>query len=178
MAVRRHLVRRLVGELLQNNGITGPPVPIDRIVNFCGARIAKAPNQEGLSGFLVREDQNSAVIGVNKSHTKARQRFTIAHELGHLALHAAERVHVDRSAVVFLRSPSSSKGVDPSEVEANLFAAELLMPRHFLEKDINPDQGVDLLDDEDFVKDLASRYEVSAQAMAIRLANVFGWLTF
>lgn len=178
MAVRRHIVRRLVGELLQDNGITGPPVPIDRIANHYGAKIAKAPHQDGLSGFLVREGPNSAVIGVNKSHGKARQRFTIAHELGHLALHAAERVHVDRSEVVFLRSPNSSRGVDPSEVEANLFAAELLMPIHFLENDIDLNQGVDLLDDEEFVKQLADRYEVSAQAMAIRLANVFGWLTF
>ncbi len=177
MAVRRNLVRRLVEELLENNGITEPPVPIERIANHYGATIAKAPHEEGLSGFLLREGPNSAVIGVNKSHGKARQRFTIAHELGHLALHAAERIHVDRSAVVFLRSPKSSNGVDPSEVEANLFAAELLMPRRFLENDIDPEQGVDVEDNE-IISDLAERYQVSPQAMSIRLANVFGWMTF
>jgi|CXWL01.1.fsa_nt_gi hypothetical protein len=178
MAIRRHLVNRLVEELLQKNGIIAPPVPVDKIARSCGATIAQAPDEKGLSGFLLRESPSHVVIGVNKGHGESRKRFTVAHELGHLVLHAAERIHVDRSSVVFLRSPNSSKGVDPAEMEANLFAAELLMPRRFLENDVDVKKGVDLLDDKESIKRLARRYEVSEQAMTIRLANVCGWLTF
>ena len=96
------------------------------------------------------------------------------HELGHFFLHDEQgqgEVHVDRTRQfqIKLRGPASSQGVDEEEVEANLFAAELLMPTTFLERDVAQD-GFDLSDDDEAVAKLAKRYGVSAQAMSIRLA--------
>ena len=56
------------------------------------------------------------------------------------------------------------------EIEANFFAASLLMPERFLDAD----GGVDAIDDDAMVSDLAARYQVSPQAMSLRLANLYG----
>jgi Zn-dependent peptidase ImmA (M78 family) len=62
-------------------------------------------------------------------------------------------------------------GVDDDEREANLFAASLLMPRRFLEQDLEAEDYVNLLDD-DFLSDLARKYGVSTQALVNRLKNL------
>jgi Zn-dependent peptidase ImmA (M78 family) len=128
---------------------------------------------DALSGFLVRDKiSRGAVIGANKSHHPHRQRFTIAHELGHFLLHDGQDVHLDESRGAFrvnLRSPESARGEDNDEKEANLFAAELLMPAIFLERDLH-DADLDLLGDGDFLVELAKKYKVSVQALTFRLA--------
>ena len=127
-----------------------------------------------LSGFLFRDAKTKkAIIGVNATHHRNRQRFTIAHELGHYLLHAGEPVHVDKANVAYRinrRDEQSASGQDDSEREANLFAAELLMPARFLEKDVAA-KGIDLLDDT-AVNELANKYGVSAQALTFRLMNI------
>ncbi len=111
------------------------------------------------------------MIGVANSQSSQRQRFTIAHELAHLILHDGEEVHVDKTFRVNLRSPLSSKAEDVEEIEANTFAASLLMPIGFLKPDL---QNVTLdIDDPSQIAKLADRYEVSTQAMTYRLMNIF-----
>jgi Zn-dependent peptidase ImmA (M78 family) len=70
-----------------------------------------------------------------------------------------------------MRNKASSAGTDLEELEANLFAAELLMPISLLEKDLEKIDVVDL-EDEAIVAKLAARYKVSTQAMTFRLANL------
>lgn len=69
------------------------------------------------------------------------------------------------------RDATSSMATDISEVEANQFAAELLMPLKFLLRDL-PEVRIDFESDEKIAL-LAKRYGVSAQAMAYRIANLF-----
>jgi len=71
-----------------------------------------------------------------------------------------------------IRDGKSSKAVDPEEMEANRFAAELLMPTEFLVRDI---EDLENFDPESVVALLARRYKVSPQAMRIRLGN-FGFM--
>jgi Zn-dependent peptidase ImmA (M78 family) len=128
------------------------------------------------SGFIVRDEENlrKIVIGANKSHHPHRQRFTIAHELGHFLLHKGETVHVDEgrgALAINLRDSESSKGEDNEEKEANLFAAELLMPAKFLKKDLEG-KSFDLLADTTLLDGLAKKYQVSTQALTFRLANL------
>jgi len=63
----------------------------------------------------------------------------------------------------------SGKGIDVEEKEANLFAAELLMPASFIEQDLANLETLDLLDDEG-LKILADKYKVSTTALTFRLA--------
>jgi Zn-dependent peptidase ImmA (M78 family) len=160
----------LAAALLGENGITEAPVLASQIAKAKGARIFVDSLEGDLSGFLYREE-GQAVIGVNTRHSPARQNFTIAHELGHLLLHDQEQLHVDHEFRVRLRSDVSSQGTDEAEQEANFFAASLLMPRGFIERDLANKEYVDLLDD-DFLHALARKYGVSAQALAIRLKTL------
>ncbi len=104
-----------------------------------------------------------------------RQRFTIAHECGHFLLHQTENeasgLFVDRRyAAFYWRDGRSSEGEDIAEVEANQFAASLLMPTKLVLEEIQK-QDFDLTDEE-ALNALASKFEVSIQAMSFRLANL------
>jgi Zn-dependent peptidase ImmA (M78 family) len=173
MIIRRKRIQQLVAGLLREAGVDQPPVPIERIVKLQDLEVRKQEiPASDISGFLFRQGRE-AIIGVNAHHSSSRQRFTIAHELGHILLHAPgpNEFHVDRGFEVKFRNYRSSKGTDLEEREANLFAAELLMPQSFLAKDIATAGGVDLVDDR-FIKKLAGRYRVSTQALLFRLANL------
>ena len=168
MAVRRRKIRELVEELLRKNGITEPPVPVWDIARNSGARFAVESLEGDLSGFLYKNTDRK-VIGVNTQHASVRQNFTVSHELGHLLLHDQEELHLDRAfSTVRLRDQTSSQGIDDEEKEANLFAAELLMPHQFLRADL---AGADALDpyDDNLIPELARRYQVSVQALTFRL---------
>ncbi len=170
MAIRRIKIQTMVEGLLAKNGVTEAPVPLSRIAKACGVRIYVDSLEGDLSGFLYR-DKKKAVIGINTHHSSARQYFTLAHELAHFLLHDQEQLHVDHGFQVRLRNDVSSQGTDESEREANFFAASLLMPKKFLEKDLMGEESVDLLDD-GFLQDLARKYGVSTQALMNRLKNL------
>jgi Zn-dependent peptidase ImmA (M78 family) len=170
MAIRRRKIETLVEELLAIYKIKEAPVPVERIAKAKGARIFHQALDDDVSGFLYR-DKAQTVIGVNTHHAPVRQNFTTAHELGHLLLHDQEQLHVDRDFRVRLRDDVSSQGTDEYEREANFFAASILMPRGFLEEDLERVEYVDLLDD-NFLCDLARKYGVSVQALVNRLKNL------
>ncbi|PZQ96196.1 MAG: ImmA/IrrE family metallo-endopeptidase [Cereibacter sphaeroides] len=147
--------------------LTAPPVSVERIAKNLGIRIEYAPLDGELSGFAHIRD-GASMIGVNSLHAAARQRFTIAHELGHIRLHQTElraAVHVDKGSL--RRDSISSEGSDPLEIQANAFASELLMPQHLLES-VLAGKLVDLEDDET-IQSLAKRFKVSETAMRYRL---------
>jgi Zn-dependent peptidase ImmA (M78 family) len=57
------------------------------------------------------------------------------------------------------------------EIEANRFAAELLMSESFLKKDLEGLKSIDFLDDE-HISELAKKYDVSKQSLLIRLVTL------
>ena len=162
----------LVRQLLQEQGVEAPPIPVEQIARRLNVDVRYIPFQgEGsISGMLFR-DETQKVIGVNSLHHPNRQRFTIAHEIGHLLLHKGKEIHVDQTVLSMnLRDDVSSKAVDRDEIEANRFAAELMMPTHFLRADFK-EATVDL-ENEDHLMTLARRYRVSIQALNHRLVNL------
>ena len=166
-------VRPIVAELLRLQRIDRPPVPVESIAKYLGATVRFSPFKGELAGMLIRDDASGrVVIGVNSLHHANRQRFTIAHECGHLRLHEGRRVYVDRSFRVNRRDELSSQATDFEEIEANRFAAELLMPYDMFSDDIKryrPD-----IEDENELRQLANRYGVSLQALTLRIQNVSG----
>jgi Zn-dependent peptidase ImmA (M78 family) len=167
MTVRRKYIRELASELLEQSKVKHPPVPVEDIAKKKGVMIRRGSVEARVSGFLYRnEGRGHALIGVNAVQHPNRQRFTIAHELGHLLLHAGDDVHVDKH-----RDDVSSQGTDLEEIESNLFAAELLMPAKFLAEDLKGHGALHLLNEEK-VYSLAKRYKVSQQAMALRLSHI------
>ena len=167
MNIRWKRIRTTARSLVERFEINTPPIPIRTLARGCGARIVQIPGDNGdIDGFLYRKGSES-VIGVNRDQAPVRQRFTIAHELGHLLLHEYRQVRVDRGFRVRLRNGVSKKGIDRDEMEANRFAAELLMPIELLRADLELNE-FDLADDAQ-LRAIAKRYGVSTQSLAIRL---------
>jgi Zn-dependent peptidase ImmA (M78 family) len=156
-------IQREVLGLLKDNGITRAPVPVEEIARNSGIDVRYEAAEDELSGALIRKHEE-IVIGVNSAHHPNRQRFTIAHEIAHFILHKGIRLHVDEDFRINLRDGQKNR----EEMEANVFAAELLMPSAFVMRDAGRLQNLD----EDDIRRLARRYQVSQRAMEIRLANL------
>lgn len=167
---RYNRINAEVERLLTKSKVRSAPVPVEAIAKGEGANVVFQNFNNEISGLLIRRP-GAIVIGVDKKQAAQRQRFTVGHELGHLLLHDGDEVHVDKDFRVNFRSASSSTAEDVEEIEANTFAATLLMPMQFLLKDL---QGVVVdIEDQGQVAELATAYEVSLQAMTFRLTNLF-----
>jgi len=92
-------------------------------------------------------------VYVNANDVPARRRFTLAHEVGHWVCQCLE----GRGAPVMCRAEDVAPGTDRTlEREANIFAAELLMPEDAVRSVVE-------------YSDPAARFGVSAEAMRWRL---------
>lgn len=159
--------------LLKSAGVVHPPVPVEKLAERLKAKLSFEPfeGHDEISGILYR-DERRVVIGINSSHAKTRQRFSIAHEIGHLLLHDGD-LFVDKTVRLNFRSKKSSLAEDTQEIEANQFAAELLMPREMIEREIKKRADKRKSVSEDVLAvELASVFEVSKQAMEYRLINL------
>ena len=167
---QKQKARKAARALLNRHGVKAAPVPIERIVKSCGIRVEYAPLDSELSGLAhIRDDV--PIVGINTLHAPTRRRFTLAHELAHVQLHRHElerAVHVDRGSL--RRDALAAAGVDRIEIEANTFAAELLMPTELLRSALKG-RSVDLEDDR-AVAALAKRFKVSDAAMRYRLSSL------
>ena len=100
------------------------PIPVFDIASDYALVLGEDLTSEGLSGqcFASHPRNNGGpLIIYNIESATSHQKFTVAHELGHIVLN-----HGDA-----LRDPTKNfnrYNFDPKEVQANQFAAELLMP--------------------------------------------------
>jgi Zn-dependent peptidase ImmA (M78 family) len=172
--MNRKKIRQIVKGILDEHSVISPPIDVTYIAKALNIELRIRDFAEDLSGFAYQKN-GEKVIGVNAREGRLRQRFTIAHELGHIFLDPRDDLNVDKNFALKYRNGVSSQGVDLKEMEANYFAAELLMPEDHLKEDINAYNkqygGVDFEDDE-LVKLLAGKYEVSMHAMSVRLASL------
>ena len=173
MSIRRKRISDLAQTLLLENQVTAPPVPVERIAKMLDVQLRYSPLDEELSGMIYIKE-GTPIIGVNVLHHPNRQRFTIAHECGHLILHKQQltkEVHVDKAFPMLMRNSALTGSMDQMEIEANLFAAELLMPKSLLMKTLGS-ESFDI-DDETAVRTLARSFTVSPAAMRFRIGNLF-----
>lgn len=159
-------------EVVKTFGARAAPIPVDRIAKSLGAVLRFSPLDEELSGMIYIKD-DIPIIGINSLHHPHRQRFTIAHEIGHLELHRnllTAEVHVDKEFPVLMRGVKSALGTDRIEIEANTFAAQLLIPKFLLEQSLG-EKAFDI-DDDSPLEALAKKFRVSKQMMEYRIANM------
>lgn len=171
-------------DVLRKANVLSLPVDLDRVLNSLNVRVHEEAMEEEVSAVLIVKGAQRHIL-VNKGHSANRKRFSIAHELGHLILHDevdtgdldGERMFIDRQIRVYHRVGEASSPIykqdgsltdEVQEREANAFAASLLMPAHHvtraaLERD---------LFDELSVASLARTFDVSEQAMSIRLQQL------
>jgi Zn-dependent peptidase ImmA (M78 family) len=148
------------------------PVRVDKIARALGAQLRFSPLDEELSGMIFIKN-DIPIIGVNALHHPNRQRFTIAHEIGHLELHRnilSDTVHVDKQFAVLMRDATSAIGTDRIEIEANRFAAALLVPKLLLDQAL-AEKPFDI-DGESPLDELAKKFRVSKQMLEYRISNL------
>jgi Zn-dependent peptidase ImmA (M78 family) len=167
--IRWKLIKETACRLLSEANISSPPVDLEVVIEKQGVKLASAPAEEQFSGFLLRRAGELPVIGFNSALPRVRQRFIVAHELGHLLLHGKTGLHVDRSLVRLGGEKADTP--DEDETEANRFAAELLMPEEWIREDARL-IGRAAVDDDPVISQLAQKYNVSKQAMTIRLTSL------
>ena len=98
------------------------PVPVEAIAEDLLGLYVEEADLDGVSGLLYPAER---LIQVNANDTPARRRFTLAHEVGHWVCQVQE----GRGAPMMCRAEDVAPGADRAlEREANIFAAELLMP--------------------------------------------------
>ena len=148
---------------VSREGLDKSPIDVVKVAERLGIEVRFEPMDDDMSGFLENLGQRW-VIGVNQYHHKVRQRFTIAHELAHFALHRSMKTEF-RDETFARRSDSH----DPMEREADSFAADLLMPKETVSSTVN--RGVRSLNE------LATAFSVSTIAMKYRLRSLGYQLT-
>lgn len=137
--------------LLKTAGIKSAPVRLNEIIKHVPAhhnlivRGTKEHLPTGVYAMTYRES-GMTLIGYNENASVNRQKFSVAHELGHLYMG-----HLHGQSSIDLNSS------DNDEIEANQFAASLIMPPSLIKQSIK--SGVK------DVEELAKLYEVSTEAM-------------
>jgi Zn-dependent peptidase ImmA (M78 family) len=111
--------------LLEEFRIVGKP-DLDVLCDRLGLRV-RQKEFDGFDGILLRsKTSQKGIIGVNAGIREAsRKRFTVAHEIGHFVIpHHRELASACEGGSI----ESFSRRLTPPELEANEFAAELLLP--------------------------------------------------
>jgi Zn-dependent peptidase ImmA (M78 family) len=147
--------------LLKMAGISNPPIDVNKVAKVLGFDVIPFDYPDEFSGEIYIEGDIKS-IGVNEKHSKSRQRFTIAHEIGH---YINGHTYYDKTGKTYKdESFDFCNPLHQQEKEANMFAAELLVPKEFIKKDLD-NFGLDILK-------LTELYQVSEQMMWIRLSSL------
>lgn len=140
------------------------PVKLGSIARELGIAVKVSNLRMGISGQISKEE-NQYIIRVNRYESRERQRFTIAHELAHYLLH---RDIIDSTTNGIHDNILYRSGQPLTvEYEANLLAADIVMPSALLKKklcDIKHEIN------EDVIVSLAEEFQVSRGAMDVRLS--------
>ncbi len=141
-----------------------PLVGLDVMAERLGIKVYEADLTDisgSLSGFITYDDpatKSHPEIFIEESMSPGRKKFTLAHELGHHFLHQGMKLRLDN-----LDYSSNSKDT-LEEIEANYFAATLLMPRELLLR---------LIDQKKSVEEISDYFQVSLSAARNRIR----WVT-
>lgn len=161
-----HEIEEKADSLRSHFGQTKAPIDVVLLANRLGFEVYGATfAEDDISGGIQGTKESEQIIFVNTNHPLTRKRYTVAHEIAHYQLHwEFSKSFIDRDIDFYRRDvPSGDPGEKRMEVQANMFAAALLMPRELVDvaKRLTPDAAA-----------LARIFVVSEVAMQFRLANL------
>ena len=140
------------------------PVPVGAIAKELGLTVKKATLSAGVSGEIRQSGGDDFIIRVNRHDVKARQRFTLAHEIAHYLLHR-EKIGDGIVDDLLYRSNLS----DRLEAQANRLAADIIMPWGLIQNLLHKYED---LDTEKKIEKIAKDLGVSTTAIQIRLGKI------
>lgn len=141
-------------DILRHFGISEPPVPVRYIASKLGIRIHPKLRLGADGKMFASLDPPAAEIWIDAMDPEVRQRFTLAHEIGHLMMHPLGEVY-----------RGGGSGWSRTEREANHFAANLLMPEWMVRRQAVT-TGLNEIS-------LSLIFDVSSVAMSIQLGDIF-----
>ena len=169
-------VEHLVRKELARMGLYQLPVNPIQFANRLGMSVEYAEFPDSSIIGMVHTKNGSGRIFAAESDTPYRLRFTIAHELGHYFLHLMEGNVIkdgearDRPIDMFWeKEPAegiASEGLT-REIQANQFAAELLMPTEFVREEWSRNPRLPYL---------ARMFDVTEEAIGYRVADLVLWV--
>lgn len=151
---------KLVGFAI-TQGLESCPLDVRGVAEKFNIEVEYVPMSpdDDLSGVLFKdEDKDTWAILVNEKHHPNRQRYTIAHELGHFCLH--RHLHKRFEDQIFFRGEESNK----EEWQTNDFASSILIPEDEFRKFIRSGKRS--------IEELAKKFKVSTLALRIRAKNL------
>jgi Zn-dependent peptidase ImmA (M78 family) len=139
----------------------GAPLPclLTAVENGAGLPVVVAGLPTDVAGACYRAG-DAAVLWVNGTQWPPRQRFTLAHELGHAWCGHDGRLEVDTVATL------NGHTTTPVEIAANAFAAEFLVPRAGMKELVAGDPTLEE------VVVISAHYGVSAIAVVYRVKQL------
>lgn len=149
--------------LLDRLGMTEIPVDPIKVARALGIKVWTSDLDPDVAGVLVKRKGSAPEIYISAADHINRQRFTVAHEVGHYVERAAKGEAQDPVNYVDYRDAVSSQGSSPAEMYANGFAAALLMPAAWVRK---------LRASYADAEEMARQFGVSPAAMRHRLRNL------
>jgi len=155
--------------VLETNEITGVPAEyLHDIAKRENIRFKYVclPNDPKLGGQLLYKGQKKGIIINTLVDNLGKHNFTFSHELGHYFLAHQPSYALDGQSGFWCSVDDIGNGMRPQEVEANCFAAELLMPSEYFRLDMS---GANL--DFTLISSLANKYMVSKHAASNRLLD-------
>ena len=152
---------RTASALLAELGISSPAdIDIEAIAFHCGAVVRYRP-LTGCAARIVGKN-DTALITVDSNSNRARQRFSAAHELGHW-MHDRGDTSFSCQEAQFSKEWSRNN----PETRANRYASDLLLPEVLFRPAATAYTSMDF----DTVRELATIFDTSLTATAIRLAE-------
>lgn len=160
--VRNHFVRQMARKILAESKIKAPPVDLLQILSSHGIAYEEVDDFPDTVDALFIEDNGRVYAAVNASQHLHRRRFSLAHELGHYFLHRngmpEDPITIDDPPAGEDEMGSPTKS--PAEIEADLFAGELLVPLEMLKAHLN--KGI---------PELSKLFIVSDQVISIAISR-------
>lgn len=135
-----------------------------------GARLKEpiAFDADNFEGALVRNEDQHEEWGIfykPRPTCRERERFTIAHEMGHFVLHRARRSRFQCDKAGIISGQDDGRDI---EREANAFASQLLMPRDDLDRLLGEHRKVTF----HLLSDIARTFQVSFEALCLRFIEI------
>ncbi len=132
------------------------PIDVKKIGESLGIAFEEKALEKDVYGIISKKN-NKIICEINSNDSITRQRFTIAHEIGHYVLG-----DLNDNDTMFRDDKTKVLQDDYREINANKFAAELLMPAKAIEYFV---YAIKVANFEELIK----KFNVSEQAMVYRL---------
>lgn len=155
------LARQMARKVLKDYKLTEVPTDLRKIFQSLGLKYMELDDPKDIDGAILEIDNKPSIAVLNRAKPIQRQRFTLAHELAHIFLNHKKRDTYDPEAERDM-DEKVQKGKPPSEIEADVFASEFLIPFDQIkkfEKEINN------------IEKMAEKFQVSKQAMTLAIMN-------